>query len=580
MDSVANIHTIRGIGASPGIGIGTAIWRRMERLKVVRYAISEDNVEQETSRLTQAIETAKTQIQNLRESTAQQVGETEAQIFDAHEAFLTDPSYVGTMLERICTEHFNAEAVCEQVTGEMQQMLSSLPDEYLQARAADIRDVGDQLLALISGRQATESSAMPQDAIVIADELAPSDLAHFPKTLAGIVTARGSKTGHVAIMARTLGIPAVFGVQEKIHEISDGDALIVDGEQGLVMLQTDDTAQRKMREKLRIENETYEGALKLAAQNAETADGKAIQVFVNIGNLNDVDGALENGAEGVGLFRTEFLYIENNHWPTEEEQFEKYRVVLERFNGRPVTIRTLDIGGDKELPYAELPREENPFLGLRALRFCLGSPDIFKAQLRALLRASTYGVLWIMFPMVSTIAEIHQAKALLEECRLELQREGVTVVDTIPVGIMVETPAAAVMADVLAQQVDFMSIGTNDLTQYTLAADRGNELVAHLYQSHHPAVLRLVFNVCMAAKKADIPVGVCGELAGDSRLTEVLIGLGVNELSMSARSIPLVKQSVRKVRTSVAGSKAVRVLEQSDAQAVDIWLQENQEEDA
>lgn len=580
MDRSAEIHTLQGIPASPGIGIGTAVWRRKERLQVVRSTISEKDVETDTLRLTKAVAIARSQLEKLRELTAQQVGEKEAQIFDAHQAFLVDPAYVGTMLERIRMERFNAEFVCEQVTEEMRQMLSHLPDDYLQARADDIRDVGDRLLGLLAGTPELEVLAIPHNAIVVAEELAPSDLVHLPKTIAGLVTARGSKTGHVAIMARTLGIPAVLGVQAKITEISDGDTLIVDGDQGLIMVRPDETVEQRMKEKLRITAEAREDARKRASQHALTADGQSMHVFANIGNLNDVDGALEHGAEGVGLFRTEFLYIENDHWPTENEQFETYATVLKRFAERPVIIRTLDIGGDKELPYATLPREDNPFLGHRALRFCLGNPEVFRIQLRALLRASLHGTLWIMFPMVSTIEEIRQAKALLAQCRIELRNEGAVEFGEIPVGIMVETPAAAVMADVLAREIDFMSIGTNDLTQYTLAADRGNELVAHLYQSHHPAVLRLIRTVCEAGKKAGISVGVCGELAGDSRFTEVLIGLGVNELSMSSQSIPGVKDAIRRVHQRMAEAMASDVLAQEDAQAVDAWLQDHTEEDA
>ena len=580
MEHRSNMNALQGIPASPGIGIGPAVWRRKERPSVVRTTILETDLETETLRLRKAVELANLQIEKLRELTAKQVGEQEAQIFDAHQAFLADPAYVGTMLERIRSQRLNAEFICEQVTEETRQMLSQLPDEYLQARADDIRDVGDRLLSLLAGSPQFEAVTLPINAIVVAEELAPSDLAHLPTTIAGIVTARGSKTGHVAIMARTLGIPAVLGLQSKLSEISDGDTVIVDGDQGIIMVRPDAKVEQQMQEQWRTSVQTRESARKRATQQARTADGEEVQVFVNIGNLKDVDEALENGAEGVGLFRTEFLYIENDHWPTEDEQFETYKTVLERFAGCPVIIRTLDIGGDKELPYATLPKEDNPFLGHRGLRFCLGNPEVFKIQLRALLRASRHGTLWIMLPMVSTIEEVRQAKALLAECKGELQTEDVLEFGEIALGIMVETPAAAVMADVLAREVDFMSIGTNDLTQYTLAADRGNELVAHLYQSHHPAVLRLIRMVCEAGKRAGIPVSVCGELAGESNFTQVLLGLGVKELSMSSQSIPGVKDSVRQVDMRKAQAIAGDVLVQEDAAAVDAWLQDHTEEDA
>src|SRR5690606_12292602 len=309
-------------------------------------------------------------------------------------------------------------------------------------------------------------------------------------------------------------------------------------------------------------------AVKRAGEDAVTADGRRIEVFANIGNLQDVEPALKNGAEGIGLFRTEFLYLESRDWPGEEEQYAAYRRVLEAFGKRPVIIRTLDIGGDKDLPYADFPKEENPFLGHRAIRFCLDRRDIFKTQLRALLRAGVHGNLWIMFPMVSSVSEVREAKALLAECREELKREGVPAAENISVGIMVEVPAAAAIADILAREVDFMSIGTNDLIQYTLAADRGNERVAHLYDAAHPAVLRLIRKTCDAARQAGIPVGMCGELAGDPRMTELLVGLGLSDLSMGSGTIPEVKERIRSIDTSAARALADRALQEADPEGV------------
>jgi phosphotransferase system enzyme I (PtsI) len=428
--------------------------------------------------------------------------------------------------------------------------------------------VGSRLLLILTGKKPFDPSLLTPGSVVVSEELTPSDTAQFPEGIAGMVTARGSKTAHAAIMARTLGIPAVLGLGASIEQIKDGDTVIVDGDQGTIQINPDKTVEEQVRKQIAEQEKAREQALREAKAEAKTADGKRIQVFANIGSLNDIDIALNNHAEGVGLFRTEFLYLENDHWPTEEEQYQAYAKVLSAFGDRPVVIRTLDIGGDKELPYAKLPKEENPFLGHRAIRFCLANPDLFKTQLRALLKASVHGNLWIMFPMIENLSEIRQAKALLNECRTELANEGVKVADKIPVGIMIEVPAAAITADLLAKEVDFMSIGTNDLTQYTLAADRGNEQVAHLYDAAHPAVLRLVKMTCDAAHKAGILVGMCGELAGDPSMTETLIGLGLHELSMSAGTIPEVKQQVRKVNSAQAKQLADQAILLEDGDQV------------
>ncbi|MDN4594278.1 phosphoenolpyruvate--protein phosphotransferase [Polycladomyces subterraneus] len=557
---------LKGIGAAPGLAIGRAVWWRKERPEFTVQTV--ENPEHEVTRLKQAVEQAQEQISRLRETAAERMGESEAAVFDAHLAFLSDPAYTGEMERRIRDEAKNAEAICATVTQEMSDMLAALPDEYMQARADDIRDVGDRLLLILTGRQPFDPSLLEPGSVVVAEELTPSDTAQFPQGIAGMITARGSKTAHAAIMARTLGIPAVLGLGKALDQIQDGDTLILDGTTGEVTRNPAPQAEQAAREEMRRQRERREQALAAAKEDARTADGKRIQVFANIGSLNDIELALQSGAEGVGLFRTEFLYLENDHWPTEEEQYEAYRRVLEAFNPNPVIIRTLDIGGDKDLPYADLPKEENPFLGHRAIRFCFSHPEIFKTQLRALLRASVHGTLWIMFPMIENVSEIRQAKELLAECRAELVNEGVQVAETIPVGIMIEVPAAAVTADLLAPEVDFMSIGTNDLTQYTLAADRGNEQVAHLYDAAHPAVLRLVRQTCLAGKKAGIPVGMCGELAGDTNMTEILVGLGLDELSMSAGAIPEVKARIRSVQTDAAEAKSERALAQSDPDAV------------
>jgi phosphoenolpyruvate-protein phosphotransferase (PTS system enzyme I) len=559
-------QTLQGVGAAPGIKLGQAIWWRKEKPVAPSRTITDPK--SEIAKLDQAIEQAKEQIQKLREVAAGRMGEEEAAVFDAHLAFLDDPAFTGEMKSRIENQKKNAEAVCQDVTEEMSALMASLDDEYMKARADDIRDVGSRLLLILLGKQPFDPSLLTPGSVVVAEELTPSDTAQFPEGVAGMVTAKGSKTAHAAIMARTLGIPAVLGLGSNIEQIKDGDTIIVDGDKGTIQINPSQEVIKQVRAQIEEQEKARALALKEAKAEAKTADGKRIQVFANIGSLGDIDIALKNHAEGVGLFRTEFLYLENDHWPTEEEQYQAYAKVLSSFGERPVVIRTLDIGGDKELPYAKLPKEENPFLGHRAIRFCLANPDLFKTQLRALLKASVHGNLWIMFPMIENCSEIRQAKALLNECRQELISEGVKVADKIPVGIMVEIPAAAIAADLLAKEVDFMSIGTNDLTQYTLAADRGNEQVAHLYDAAHPAVLRLVKMTCDAAAKANILVGMCGELAGDPSMTELLIGLGLSELSMSAGTIPEVKQKVRSTHTANAKKLAEQAILLEDGDQV------------
>lgn len=527
---------------------------------IAHRQVTESEVEEEIQRLQDVLVQAKDQLQTMRNMTAKRMGNGEAAVFDAHMAFLEDPAYTGEMVQRVRDKRVNVESVVAEVTDEMAAMLASLPDEYLRARADDIRDVGNRLLHLLAGEKSLDLALLPAGSIVVAEELAPSDVAAFSEGVAGMVTARGSRTAHAVIMAKSLGIPAVVGLGEGIQHIAENDTLVLDGDQGLVVTRPSAQEQQEIRDRIDRDLRWSQAAGKRAKEPAISRDGVVIDVFANIGHLKDIPLALANGADGVGLFRTEFLYLDSDHWPTEEEQYTVYRQSLEAFADKPVMIRTLDIGGDKPLPYAKLPKEENPFLGYRAIRFCLDNPDIFKTQLRALLRASSHGQLWIMLPMVENLQEVRAAKSLVATCRQELATQGYPVADKIPLGIMVEIPAAAVAADTLAKEVDFMSIGTNDLTQYTLAADRGNEKIAYLYDAVHPAVLRLVRMTCEAGRKANIPVGMCGELAGDAQMTEALLGLGLTELSMGAAAIPRVKERVRVMSCQEAEPWALRLL--------------------
>lgn len=561
---------LNGIGASSGLAIGQAIWWRSPKIEIIEKEI--DSTEEELKRFDDAIQTAFEQIKELKNKTIQTIGEDEADVFDAHLTFLEDPSYVGKMKELIEKEKKNAEFICAQVTQSTCEILSSLEDEYMRARADDVRDIGNRLLCILTGVTPFDPSQLKSGDIVVAEELTPSETAQFPKDLSGMITAKGSKTAHAAIIARTLGIPAIVGIGQAIEQIQDQDRLIIDGEKGEVIINPSKKREKEAISEITKQQQRRKEALEAAGKDAQTQDGKRIQVFANIGNLNDIQSALEHQAEGVGLFRTEFLYLENHDWPTEEEQYHAYSEVLKAFGERPVIIRTLDIGGDKDLPYAKLPKEENPFLGHRAIRFCLDHPEIFKTQLRALLRASVHGNLWMMIPMIENRSEIIAVKELLQQCQQELNQQNQAYREKIPLGMMIEVPAAAIMADVLAQEVDFLSIGTNDLTQYTLAADRGNEKVAHLYDAAHPAVLRLIQMTAKAAQKVGIPVGICGESAGDPELTEVLIGLGIDELSMSATAIPETKQRIRQIQTESANTLAQKVLKLDDGQQVRDYL--------
>lgn len=564
---------LQGVGAAPGLSIGQAIWWKTEKPIIHDHPVQ--NPKEENERLTQAIKQAKTEIQELRERTAERIGEEEAAVFDAHLAFLDDPAFTGEMEERIHIQKRKAEAICQEVTIEMRQLMASLEDEYMQARADDISDVGERLLLILTGNSAFDPTQLQPGHIVISEEITPSQTAQFPDGIAGMITSKGSKTAHAAIMARTLGIPAVLGLGASIEQIENDTHLILNGTEGVCLLNPDEELLEQTRKRIDEEHIQKEQALQEALNDAETADGKRIQVFANIGSLKDIDNALKHRAEGVGLFRTEFLYLENKDWPSEEEQYQAYKQVLTSFAPHPVIIRTLDIGGDKDLPYAHLPQEENPFLGHRAIRFCLDQPDIFCTQLKALLRASVHGNLWIMLPMIENMAEIHATKRLINKCKQELKQRNLAFTENIPIGIMIEIPAAAIIADLLATEVDFMSIGTNDLTQYTLAADRGNEKVAHLYDTAHPAVLRLIKMTCDAARKHNIVVGMCGEFAGETEMTDLLVGLGLDELSMSAGSIPIVKQNIRQIDSQQAREVAEKALLAEDGEAVRQILREH-----
>ena len=528
---------ITGIAASDGYA-HAKVYRLIEPDLTVQK-VTVDDPTAEIDRLNEAIKISQAEIERIREIAVKSLGEEEAQVFDAHLMILSDPDLTGQVEEAINTNKVNAESAFLEVTDNFITIFESMEDNpYMQERAADIRDVRKRVLASLLGVTLPNPATIDEEVIVVAHDLTPSDTAQLNKEFVkAFVTNIGGRTSHSAIMARSLEIPAIVGTGTISEDVAEGTMVIVDGIEGDVIVEPSED----------IVAEYAEKADDFAALKAEwdqlkdepsvTADGKSFELAGNIGTPRDLEGVLSNGGEAVGLYRTEFLYMDSEELPTEDEQFEAYKEVLEGMGGRPVVVRTMDIGGDKELPYLQLPDEMNPFLGYRAIRISLDQDEIFRTQLRALLRASVYGDLRIMFPMIATLQEFRDAKAIYTEEKEKLEAEGVEVSDKIQVGIMVEIPAAAVLADQFAKEVDFFSIGTNDLIQYTMAADRMNEQVSYLYQPYNPSILRLIKNVIDAAHAEGKWAGMCGEMAGDQTAVPLLVGMGLDEFSMSATSI-------------------------------------------
>lgn len=529
-----NIFT--GVAASPGVAIAKAF--RFNHSPYIPQKQTNADAEAEAGRFRQAIEKSKGEIEEIRVKTEQRLGAQKAEIFEAHLFLLEDPDLVDSVLDKIADENLNAEYALHEVTTTIVEMLLELDNEMVRERAADVKDVSGRVMSHLIGKPYASLSGISEETIILAEDLTPSDTAQLDLNyIRGFVTEIGSRTSHSAIMARSLEIPAIVGAGSSAAAVADGAMVIMDATEGKVIVDPSEEVLAEYREKKKQYDERRIQLKRLAGQPSVTADGEHLELAANIGSIEDLDKVLENGADGVGLFRTEFLYMGRSSFPTEEEQFQIYKHVLEKLNGKRVVIRTLDIGGDKELPYLELPKESNPFLGLRALRLCLKREDLFRTQLRALLRASVHGKLNIMFPMIAVLSELREAKRILEEERAKLEQEGVQVSGSIEVGMMIEIPAAAIGADIFAKEVDFFSIGTNDLIQYTMAADRMNESVAYLYQPYHPSILRLVNMVIKAAERAGIWAGMCGEMAGDQTAIPLLLGMGLDEFSMSAGSI-------------------------------------------
>jgi len=548
-------ETLHGIGASPGVALGRAFLLSRKKSKTPRYRLADADVEPELMRFKTAVELSEHQLLDVKATLEAGDGREHAPIVEAHRMMLMDPMLLDQVRHVIREEKTNAEWATRRAVRKIKAQFGQIEDEYFRERRADVEFVGDRLIRNLMGQvvDVLDGPEVPEDAIVVAHELSPSDAALLLQQgrVQGFVTDLGGHTSHTAIVARAREIPGVVGAEVASELIATGDLIAVDGARGMVVIHPTDEQVRLFREAIRLELESEAALGRLRDLPATQLDGRRIHLLANIEFKDETHNALEHGAEGVGLFRTEFLYLGKDRAPTEEEHYQAYRAVLEQMGERAVIIRTLDLGGDKIAQLDASLRQEkeaNPALGLRALRFCLKHRDVFRVQLRALLRASVHGKLRIMFPMVSNVQELREAKALLAATRVDLGREGVQVADEIPVGIMVETPSAALTADRLAKECDFFSIGTNDLIQYSVAIDRQNRDVAYLYHPLQLAIIRLLKTIVDSAHAAHIPVGMCGEMAGDPMHALVLAGLGLDSLSMSAGQIPVVKRILRSSR--------------------------------
>ena len=548
--------TIQGKGVSAGVGVGPLYFYRRATAEIKRYTV--EDTDAEWHRFKGAQTGAIEQLGMLAEQARKEAGDEAAMLFETHQMMAEDLDFEEAIEDRIVNQKMNAEAAVTDTSEQFAEMFASMDDAYMQARAADVRDVSQRILGILCGIvQGGIASDVP--VLLCADDLAPSETIQLDKSkVLGFITAGGSGSSHTAILARTLGIPAIVGMGDALKPELEGRAAIADGSTGALVIDPDDDTRdrllKKRDEQLRLQRllETLKG------QANVTKDGKTIRIYCNIGSPEDVHAVQVNDGGGIGLFRSEFLYLNTTDYPTEDQQFEAYKQVLSDMDGKEVIIRTLDIGADKQIGYFDLPKEDNPAMGMRALRICLTRPEIFKTQLRALFRASAFGKLGIMFPMVTSVWEVREAKRMCEEVRRELKNEGVPYSEDVQIGIMIETPAAAINSDRLAKEVDFFSIGTNDLTQYTLACDRQNNDLGRFYDPHHPAVLRLIRLVTENAHKNGIWVGICGELGADLTLTETFLAIGVDELSVTPRSVLPLRNAVRMTDPVVCGQPSGR----------------------
>ena len=565
---------ITGIPASPGIVFGKALVLKEEKIVLDTQKISEDQVEAEVARFYAGREAAVEQLNSIHQRALKSLGEEKAAIFEGHLMILEDEELEEEIIDYLRSQKVNASVAASKIIDQQVEMLSEIDDEYLKERAGDIRDIGNRLIKNILGMHIVDLGDITEESILVAYDLTPSETAQLNlEKVLGFITDIGGRTSHTSIMARSLELPAIVGTNDVTTRVNTGDYLILDAVNNRVYV---NPTQAEIDELKTLEAKLAEEKAELAKLKdllAVTLDGHKVDVVANIGTIRDCEGAHRNGAEGVGLYRTEFLFMDRDQLPSEEEQFIAYKEVVEAMEGRLVVLRTMDIGGDKELPYLNLPKEMNPFLGWRAVRIALDRREILHAQLRAVLRASAFGKLAVMFPMIISVEEIRELKSVLETLKAELRAEGKAFDENIQVGVMVETPSAAVNAKFLAKEVDFFSIGTNDLTQYTLAVDRGNELISHLYNPMSPSVLGLIKQVIDASHAEGKWTGMCGELAGDERATLLLLGMGLDEFSMSAISVPRIKKLIRHVNYQEVKALADEALQKPTAAEIEQLIQ-------
>ena len=539
---------IFGKGVSKGVAAGPISFYRRASGVIPRHEVSDTAAELERFRT--ARETAKEQLGKLYDKALAEAGEDAAMLFEAHQMMLDDLDFVESIEGLIENDRLNAEAAVNDTGAQFAEMFAAMDDSYMQARAADIRDISARVIGILTG-EGESGIVSDVPCIVAADDLAPSETVQLDKSLIlGFITAGGSANSHTAILARTMGIPAIIGAGDALQAEMEGKYAIIDGQTGEAVVEPDDAERERLLKKQAKEKALKELLEKLKGKPNETKDGRNVMVYCNIGSPADIDAVLQNDGGGIGLFRSEFLYLQGSDYPTEDEQFEAYKTVAERMGGKRVIIRTLDIGADKQADYFHLDKEENPAMGLRAIRICLTRPEVFRTQLRALYRASAYGKIAIMFPMITSVWEVQEIKRICRNIRAELAEEGMPMADKVELGIMIETPAAVMMSAELAREVDFFSVGTNDLTQYTLAVDRQGVGLDRFFDAHHPAVLRMIRMAAENAHKAGIWIGICGELGADAELTETFLSMGIDELSVSPSAVLPLRSAIRSIDTT------------------------------
>lgn len=542
------MEQIFGKGVSKGVAAGPISFYRRPSGEILRRSVTDTAAE--LVRFHDACETAKEQLGVLHDKALAEAGEDAAMLFEAHQMMLDDLDFVESIEGLIENDRLNAEAAVSDTGAQFAEMFAAMDDSYMQARAADIRDISTRVIGILTG-EGESGIVSDVPCIVAADDLAPSETVQLDKSLIlGFITAGGSANSHTAILARTMGIPAIIGAGDALQTEMEGKYAIVDGQTGEMVIEPDDAERERLLKKQAKEKALKELLDQLKGKPNVTKDGRNVMVYCNIGSPADIDAVLQNDGGGIGLFRSEFLYLQGSDYPTEDEQFEAYKTVAERMGGRRVIIRTLDIGADKQADYFHLDKEENPAMGLRAIRICLTRPEVFRTQLRALYRASAYGKIAIMFPMITSVWEVQEIKRICRNIRAELAEEGVPMADKVELGIMIETPAAVMMSAELAREVDFFSVGTNDLTQYTLAVDRQGVGLDRFFDAHHPAVLRMIRMAAENAHKAGIWIGICGELGADAELTETFLSMGIDELSVSPSAVLPLRSAIRSIDTT------------------------------